>query len=103
MTQRIPAMPRKKTGGQTKYTDALARTICLRLAEGITLNEVCRADDIPVSPPTVLSWVVDNSGGEIAAQYMRARATGYQIMADEIIEIIDDGRNDYTLRRNRRV
>ena len=86
--------------GQSKYTDTLAREICLRLSDGTTLREVCRAKDIPVAAPTVHSWVVDNVEG-FAAQYMRARATGYQMMADEIIEIIDDGRNDYVLKKNK--
>ena len=31
-------------------------------------------------------------------QYARARETGYELMADEIVEIADDGTNDWMLR-----
>ena len=40
----------------------------------------------------VCQWV--SAGGEFANQYARARAVGYEYMADEIIAISDDSTND---------
>jgi hypothetical protein len=42
--------------------------------------------------PTVLSWVDENK--EFSDQYARARELGYQGLADELLDIADDGRND---------
>lgn len=41
---------------------------------------------------TVIGWVTANEA--FSNQYARARETGYAVMADELIEIADDGRND---------
>lgn len=51
-------------------------------------------------PPesTVRQWVVDDREG-FAAQYAQARELGYQTMVDELLEIADDGTNDYTTRK----
>jgi hypothetical protein len=51
-------------------------------------------------PPesTVRLWVQDDREG-FAAHYARAREVGYQSMADELIEIADDGSNDWMERK----
>lgn len=51
-------------------------------------------------PPesTVREWVAADREG-FAAQYARAREIGYQTMADELLEISDDGSNDFMLRK----
>lgn len=75
-----------KRGRATKYTQTLASTICLRLAEGESLRAVCT--DLGISPGTVIGWVVDNRDG-FAARYSRAteiRGEGY---ANEVAEILD--------------
>lgn len=43
---------------------------------------------------TVYDWIVDNVDG-FADRYARARDLGLDEMADELLEIADDGRNDY--------
>jgi hypothetical protein len=45
-------------------------------------------------PPhsTVLGWTVDRK--DFSDQYARAREIGYHNMADQLLEIADDGRND---------
>lgn len=45
-----------------------------------------------VGVQTVLDWTEANA--EFAGQYARARARGYQHLADEIIEISDDSSGD---------
>jgi hypothetical protein len=74
------------------YTPEIAREICDRLAEGETLRAICRSDHMP-SASTVRRWVIDDFEG-FAAQYARARDCGLDEMADELIEISDDGTND---------
>ena len=43
---------------------------------------------------TVRQWVLHNRDG-FYAQYAEAREIGYQTMADELLEIADNGQNDW--------
>lgn len=80
--------------GQThSYTQEVADKICENLCEGMSLREVCRLDGMPPES-TVRLWALDDREG-FAAQYARAREIGYHAMADEIMEISDDGTNDW--------
>lgn len=85
-------------GRLSTFTAEMAARILQLLAEGQTLREVCRPDDMP-SESVVRNWVLDDREG-FAAQYSRARAVGYHSMADELVEIADDGSNDWMERKN---
>jgi len=87
----------KKAGRPSRYTDALAAKICKRLAEGESLRSICRDEALPPES-TVRGWVVDDHKG-FPAQYARARDIGLDVMADEILEISDDGSNDWMERQ----
>ena len=84
-------------GKQTCYTDEHADEICERLSLGETLASICRD---PRMPPrtSVLEWVRRDRAG-FADRYARARDRQLEHWADELIEIADDGRNDW-MRRN---
>ncbi len=75
------------------YSEELANAICERLAGGESLNSICRAHEMPAES-TVRLWEKQDLDG-FAAKYAQARATGYERMADELIEIADDGQNDW--------
>lgn len=79
------------------FAPELADEICRLLAEGMTLREICRAENMPAES-TVRLWALEDYQG-FSAQYARAREIGYQSMADELLEISDDGRNDWMTRR----
>ena len=83
--------------GNSKFDRKTADEILRRLAEGETLRAVCRDDEMPPES-TVRRWALDDVDG-FSAQYARAREIGYHSMADEILEISDDGTNDW-MRRN---
>lgn len=87
MASKSPQRKRRKSG----YTPAKGRAICKLLAEGLTLNQVC--ERLQLASRTVRRWALDNE--EFAPQYARARELGYQKMADELVEIADDARNDW--------
>lgn len=86
-------------GRLTKYTEAIGTEICRRLADGESLNAICKDDEMPAES-TVRSWALDQDH-PIAANYARARELGYLKMADEMLEIADDGTRDYTQRENK--
>ncbi len=78
------------------YTPKLADEICKRLTEGESLNSICKSEGMP-SRATVHNWTQDKSHA-FGDRYARAREVGYHILADDILEIADDGRNDYVER-----
>jgi hypothetical protein len=82
------------------YSPELADSILGKLTAGQTLREICRSDDMP-SEASVRGWALDDRDG-FAARYKRAREIGYMCMADEILDIANDGSNDWMERENAR-
>jgi hypothetical protein len=78
-------------GRPSTFAQDIADAICLRLAEGETLRQICRSEGMPPES-TVRQWVIDQA--EFAAQYAKARDLGLDAMADALFEIADDGTND---------
>jgi hypothetical protein len=74
------------------YNPDIAQAICIRLAEGESLRKASTA--LGVAASTVLEWVGNPEHAEFAERYAQARARGYELLADEILEISDDGAND---------
>lgn len=72
------------------YSQAIADQVCELLAEGLSLRKA--AERAGTTHSVILGWVKDNKA--FSDQYTRAREIGYQLLADEIIEISDDSRGD---------
>jgi terminase small subunit-like protein len=87
-------------GTTSLYTRALADHICGELRTGRTLTDICDDPGMP-SNRAVRAWMTDDRDG-FAVRYRQARQIGYLAMADEIIDIADDARNDWMARRGRR-
>jgi hypothetical protein len=84
-------------GRPTLYTTEIADRILDQLSNGRPLSHVCRDPGMP-SHATVRQWEKDNREG-FTARYRWAREIGYHTMADEIIAIADDMRDDLIERR----
>lgn len=80
-------------GRPTDYTAEIAQRICEELACGRSLRDVCADEGMPAES-TVRAWALDDRDG-FSAHYARARELGYHSMADELMEIADDARNDW--------
>lgn len=89
-------------GQPSKYTRKIADEICSRLAEGETLRQICRDPHVP-SKTTVMRWLSGDSPAfrGFRDQYARARVLQQEHFADEILEISDDGSNDWMDRETR--
>jgi hypothetical protein len=66
--------------------------ICEQLADGKSLREVCKAEGMP-NRSTVFRALTEDA--LFRDQYARAREAGVEVMADELLDISDDGRNDF--------
>lgn len=85
----------KARGATSSCTPELAERICGRLAMGHTLRSVCSEKGMPRAH-TVIGWTLVNPA--FREHYVRAREIGYLQMADGILDIADDGSNDYVER-----
>lgn len=73
------------------YTKEKGDEVCALLADGLSLRKA--AAQIGVTARTVLNWCDADPDG-FATQYTQARARGYELLADEILEISDDSSRD---------
>lgn len=88
-------------GRPSKFTQKVADDICNRLAAGESLRGICKSDDLPEAG-TVFRWLScgDEAFTAFREQYARAREIQADALVDEILEISDDGSNDWMERNN---
>lgn len=79
-------------GRPTIYTEELANQLCSELAAGRSLNAICKEEWAP-DKSTVFNWLARNK--EFLDKYAQAREQQAEVWADELVEIADDGTNDY--------
>lgn len=84
-------------GRPSKFTKAIASEICNRLANGESLRGICGDEHMP-DRNTVHDWLFKDE--DFHRQYARARELQAETLVDEIIDISDDGSNDWMDRNN---
>lgn len=84
----------RKTGRPSAYTHRLADMICLRLSDGESLRKICLDPKMP-SQTTVFRWLGDEKHDRFRERYARARELQADAIFDEILDIADDGSNDW--------
>lgn len=91
----------KHAGGRpTDYTTELATTICSRIAEGESVRSIVKDEGMP-SSSTIFRWLLDESKKEFWEQYEKARNIQAENMFEELLDIADDGSNDWMERENK--
>ena len=75
-----------KTGRPSSYTEQMANLICIRLAEGESLNKICKEDGMP-DKATVFRWL--GAEASFCDKYARARELQAETQFDELIDIVD--------------
>ena len=78
-------------GRSSEFTQEIADKVCESIADGISLRKICLNDDMPTKT-TVFRWLIANK--DFSDQYARAREAQADTMADDILDISDDGKND---------
>jgi hypothetical protein len=98
----MAAIGNKNGEGNSKFTQELADIICDEIATSSkSLRTICKEDGMP-TVKTVLNWLTQGDKTEdeqdpfrlFLRQYTRAREAQADFLAEEIIEIADDGSND---------
>lgn len=80
------------TGRPSTFTQAKADAICELIAEGFSMRSICKRDDMP-STATVCKWLGQYPA--FAEQYAHARDVQAETLFDEMLDIADDGTNDW--------
>lgn len=81
----------KNKGGQTKYSDDLFNKICDELAQSSTaLYKICQNNGI--TRATFMNWV--NNNKDLFAIYDNAKEEQLKFLAEQIIDIADNGSGD---------
>lgn len=79
-------------GRPTIRTTELEDAICAHIASGKSLRSFCRQDGAP-DLTTVLRWVLNEE--DFAIKYRKARKAQAEALVDEMVDIADDGSNDW--------
>lgn len=83
------------------YSAEAAEEVLRRLAEGQTLREIARVKGMP-APSSVIRWSLGEYPPlpDFPERYARARAIGWEIMAEDLLDISDNASNDWMERHD---
>lgn len=79
-------------GRPSEFTQEIADEICAELATGKSLRTVCAAEHLP-SIKTIFNWF--RTYPLFLQQYTRAKEEASDALIEEMIDIADDGSNDF--------
>ena len=90
------------TGRPTTLTDELALAICELISTGHSLRQIEKIEGMPAKN-VILRWVVrvEEPYRSFGAQYARACDVRAELWAEEVVDIADDGSNDWYERENK--
>lgn len=86
-----------EAGRPSEFTQEKADNICERLSCGESLRSICLDDDMPAQS-TVFRWIASNE--IFRKQYALSREAQADTIFDEILDIADDGSNDWMEKRD---
>ncbi|WP_181171688.1 hypothetical protein [Mesorhizobium sp. B2-6-7] len=81
----------------SEYTEEIAGRICAELVAGRSLRDICKDEEMPAQS-TIFKWLGQHRS--FAEQYTRAREAQMEAMAEDILDIADDGTNDFVKKTN---
>ena len=89
-----------KQGRPTKYTQKLADKICKQIAEGDSIRTIVKQETMP-SSSTIFRWLLNEERKVFWEQYEKARNIQAELMFEELLDIADDGFNDFMERESK--
>lgn len=85
-------------GRPSDYSLEVVSRICGRIADGESLKAICLGEEMPTKS-TVYLWMAAHP--EFSDMYARAKEDCADTLAEEILEIADDGSNDWMERNEK--
>ena len=96
-TKTIKKVPAQPVGAPTIFKQKQFNEICERISQAESLRSIMKDKGMP-NRDTFYQWLDDEM---LSDQYARARRMQADFLADEILEITDDGRNDWMEKFNK--
>lgn len=87
----------KERGRPSTFTKELGLEICKRIAEGESVRTIVKDKTMPAAS-SIFRWLLDEEKKEFWEQYEKARNIQAELMFEELLEIADDGTNDFVER-----
>ena len=81
-------------GRPSSYSEEIADRICDGLADARSLRSICLEEGMP-HQSTVFRWLADERYASFRDRYARAREAQADALFDEMLDIADDGSNDW--------
>lgn len=78
----------------SEYTPEIGDEICLRISQGESVRAIVKSESMP-SSSSIYRWLLDEDKKPFWEQYEKARNIQAELMFEELLEIADDGTNDY--------
>ena len=82
-------------GRPTIRSKELEDAILECIADGMSVREICLSEDMPTRS-TVFRWLAEDPA--FSDLYAKAKEAQAELMADELLEISDNGTNDWMMR-----
>lgn len=89
---RDPVTGRFEDAGQTEFTPELGDVICAEIIDGKSLRSICKMEGMPAKR-TVMYWL--RKYPQFKSMYDLACIERSEAYAEEIVDIADDGSNDW--------
>lgn len=83
----------------SSFAQEIADEICERIVQGESVRHICDDEKMPAAS-TVFKWLRDLP--KFSEQYARAKEAQTDTMAEEILDIAEDSRNDWIEKENKR-
>lgn len=90
---------KKPQGRPSSFTQEQADEICDRIMLGEPVRQIALLEHMP-EERTIYRWLASNES--FRQQYTRAKEEQAERFAEELLEIVDDGTNDWIERENER-
>jgi hypothetical protein len=81
-------------GRPSDFSENIADAICDALADGRSLRAICMDEAMP-SQSMVFRWLADERYATFRERYAHAREAQADALFDEMLDIADDGSNDW--------
>lgn len=85
-------------GRPSQYSQELSDRICAQIASGSSLRTICLAEDMPCVA-SIFNWL--RTKPEFLEHYEKAKAEQADALAEEMLDIADDGSNDWMERHDK--
>lgn len=75
-----------------RYTEEFADAVCDEIANGNSLNSICKMEGMP-GRSVVMRWRIQHEDFDV--NFARAKEWSTEALLEDILDIADDGTNDY--------